>query len=96
MGADGRALASPSPPHDPSDSYDSHTVITDISTAPPRAPQPHPPLIKEYGVRWEWSDDDKDYIRFDGTSPDCEQSRKSRDQRLTCLTIRRRQQAAVH
>lgn len=91
--ADGRGLASPSPPHDPSDSYDSYTITTDISPAPPRAPQQHPPLIKKYGARWDWNDDDKDYIRFDGT-PGCEQSKMSRDQQLTFLTIRR-QQASV-
>ncbi|KAK3899540.1 hypothetical protein C8A05DRAFT_46414 [Staphylotrichum tortipilum] len=45
-----------------------HWSVTDASlaanTAPLRAPQQHPPLIKEYGAQWEPDADAKDYVRF--------------------------------
>ncbi|KAK3901971.1 hypothetical protein C8A05DRAFT_34324, partial [Staphylotrichum tortipilum] len=34
------------------------------TTAPPRVAQQHAPLIKEYGARWEWDADAKDYVQF--------------------------------
>ncbi|KAK3897058.1 hypothetical protein C8A05DRAFT_39395, partial [Staphylotrichum tortipilum] len=38
------------------------------NTAPLRAPQQHPPLIKEYGARWEPDADAKDYVRLEDGS----------------------------
>jgi len=43
--------------------------VTDADLAANTAPLRHPPLIKEYGARWEWDANAKDYVQFDGWLP---------------------------